>query len=315
MSNIQIIIFSSLVAATPLIAAALGGLFSERSGVVNIGLEGMMTLGAFAGTAGIIVLERNAAISSVSYTILGIHFNLVLILGVLIGALFGGLLALLHAYLTVTVKIDQTVSGVAINTVALAFSLYLAQVFFSSQQTPNFTTIRSTYFGGNIYGITILVLLLVIGTWFVMNKTAFGMHIDAVGENPQAADSMGIKVERIRYQAVIISGILAGIAGIAVSLTLTSNFSGTTIAGKGFIALAVMLFGRRNPWGILGAGLFFGLTTTASTVAKIIYPNLPINDVYFIILPYVLTIIALTIFSRRTTDPKALGQAYDKEIR
>ncbi len=303
MDNITLIIFATLSMSVPFIAAGLGGLFSERSGVVNIGLEGMMTFGAFVGAATIVWFE----------TQFGTGF-MALVLGTITAILGGALFGALHAWLSIRWKLDQIISGTAINIAALAISIYLCGVFYFSAETPSKLTPSVKIFG-ELYLIVIIIFILAIVTDIVINKTKFGMRLIAVGENPQAADAMGINVNKVRYQAVIISGALAGIAGISVILTTTGRFGGYAIAGKGFIALAVMLFGRRNAYGIIGAGLLFGFTSTLGTYINIIVPNLPIPSVYFTILPYVVTIIALVLLSRKSVDPEGLGQAYDKEVR
>ncbi len=303
MDNLGLIVFATLSMSVPYIAAALGGLFSERSGVVNIGLEGMMTIGAFVGAAVIVWFENT----------FGIGF-MALFVGTIAAVIAGGLFGLLHAWLSIKLKLDQIISGTAINIAALAISIYMCNILFFSAETPGKMTPSVKLFG-ELYLIIIVIFVLAIITHFVINKTKFGMRLVAVGENPQAADAMGINVNKIRYQAVIISGALAGIAGIAVVLTTTSRFGAYVVAGKGFIALAVMLFGRRNAFGIIGAGLLFGFTSTLGTFINVIAPSLPIPGVYFQILPYVITIIALVIFSRKSVDPEGLGQAYDKEVR
>ncbi len=303
MDSIILITVASLTMAAPLIAAALGGLFSERSGVVNIGIEGMMTFGAFIGALTVVQLEATY----------GQGFW-VLIVGTLSAMIAGGFVGLLHAWLSIKCKLDQIISGTAINIAALAVAIYLSNIIFMSAETPAKLTPGIKIFG-EVNLVVIVIFLSVFLTAFIVNKTRFGMRMIAVGENPQAADAMGINVNRIRYQAVIISGIFSGLAGMAIVLTTTSRFAGYVVAGKGFIALAVMLFGRRNPYGILGAGLLFGLTSTLGTFINVIAPDLPINGIYFQILPYVVTIIALAVFSKSTIDPEGLGKAYDKEER
>lgn len=303
MDTFGLIFFATLSMSVPYIAAGLGGLFSERSGVVNIGLEGMMTFGAFVGAATIVWFE----------TTFGTSF-LALFVGTLSAILGGALFGLLHAWLSIKFKLDQIISGTAINIAALAISVYMCNILFFSAETPSKMTPSVKIFG-ELYLIVIVIFVLAIITNIIINKTKFGMRLIAVGENPQAADAMGINVNRIRYQAVIISGAFAGIAGISVVLTTTSRFGGYVIAGKGFIALAVMLFGRRNAYGIVGAGLLFGFTSTLGTYINVIAPSLPIPGVYFQILPYLVTIIALVAFSRKSIDPEGLGQAYDKEVR
>ncbi len=303
MENLTLIVFATLTMSVPYIAAALGGLFSERSGVVNIGLEGMMTFGAFVGAATIVAFE----------SAFGTGFAALLV-GTITAVLAGALFGLLHAWLSIKFKLDQIISGTAINIAALAIAVYMCNILYMSAETPSKMTPSVKLFG-ELYLIVIVIFVLAIVTHFVINKTKFGMRIIAVGENPQAADAMGINVNKIRYQAVVISGALAGIAGIAVVLTTTSRFGGYVIAGKGFIALAVMLFGRRNAFGIIGAGLLFGFSSTLGTFINVIAPGLPIPGVYFTLLPYIITIIALVAFSRKSVDPEGLGQAYDKEVR
>lgn len=315
MDNLVIILVATLIAATPLIAAALGGMFSERSGVVNIGLEGMMTAGAFGGVVTVLLIEKAPIWQALTFQVGGTTFSLVLIVGLIAGALLGAAFGLLHAYLSITVKTDQTVSGVAINMITLGLFVYLTLIMFNSTQTPNIQSYHAKFLDNSIYLITIFVFVLVIISWYIFKYTKFGMHIDAVGENPAAADAMGINVNRVRYQAVIISGALAGVGGVAIAYTASNNFSPSTVAGKGFIALAVLLFAKRHSFGIVGAGIFFGFAISAATVIPIIFPEMKIDSIYFVILPYILTIIAITAFSRRSHDPKALGKAYDKEVR
>ncbi len=303
MDNMTLILVATLTTATPLIAAALGGLFSERSGVVNIGIEGMMTFGAFVGALVIAQLEST----------MGPSF-LVLVIGTISAIIGGGFVGLIHAWLSIKFKLDQIISGTAINIASLSIAVYLSNIIFKSAETPTKMTPSVKLFG-EINLIVIFVFLMVLLTAFVVKKTRFGMRMIVVGENPQAADAMGINVNRIRYQAVVISGMLAGLAGIAIVLTTTSKFAAYVVAGKGFIAIAVMLFGRRTSYGILAAGILFGFTSTIGTFINVIAPNLPINGVYFIILPYLVTIIALTLFSKSAIDPEGLGKAYDKEER
>ncbi len=303
MDNFILISVATLTMAAPLIAAALGGLFSERSGVVNIGIEGMMTFGAFVGALTIVQLEA----------VMGTSF-IVLVIGTLAALLGGAVVGLLHAWLSIKFKLDQIISGTAINIAALAIAIYLSNIIFMSAETPTKLTPGVKLFG-ELNLIVVVIIAMVFVTSFIVKKTKFGMRMIAVGENPQAADAMGINVNKIRYQAVIISGALSGLAGIAIVLTTTSRFGGYVVAGKGFIALAVMLFGRRNPYGILAAGILFGFTSTLGTFINVIAPDLPINGVYFTILPYVITILALTIFSRSAIDPEGLGKPYDKEER
>ncbi len=296
-SSLVLLVFTATLAwAAPLILAAYGGLFSERSGVVNIGIEGMMTIGAFAG-------------ASVAY------FTNSIELGFLAALLAGGIAGLLHAFLCVTLKVDQVISGVAINTIALALSLFLTKILFNgAAETSSIMARPVTFISGKLTLVTIIILLSVFLVNFVLYKTVWGTRVLAVGENPQAADAMGINVLKTRYQAVILSGILSGLAGMTIVINVTSRFTGTTVAGLGFIAIAVLIFGRHKPFGILIAGLIFGFSKNISTVIVAINPTIP--TLIFDILPYIVTIIVLIIFSRnKIIEMEALGQPYDKEMR
>lgn len=306
------IIFGTIGVATPLIAAALGGLFSERSGVVNIGLEGMMTVGAFGCAALVAVLE-----------IYGMGGHFAILLGILLGCALGGLFGLMHAWLSITFKVDQVISGTVINIASLAITVYLTKIIFGQANTRQ---IMSQPFKiGSITLISIIIALLCVGAFYLLYRTKWGRHVLAVGENPSAADAMGINVMKVRYQAVVLSGVLGGLGGAAIVLNTTNNFSGVTVAGSGFIALAVLIFGRHNPYGVLVAGIVFGFFKTLGASVSTIDPDLLPNAIRFLsdvpqaayqMLPYIITIIVLVIFSRnKATTIEALGVPYDKEVR
>jgi len=301
----------TLIYSTPIIIAALGGLFSERSGVINIALEGMMMIGAFSAATAVTLLEGSIPFAPWA--------------GLLIGAFFGALISILHAYLSVHLKADQVISGTAINLLAIGLTIYFAQVIFHQQRTDSFTRgfIKTTYpvlkdipiigkmLFSNMYVTTYIALILVVVTWYVVYKTVFGLRLRASGEHPQAVDSMGISVVKMRYTGVIISGALAGLAGAVMVLTQDIQYTIATIHGTGFIALASLIFGKWTPWGVLGAGLFFGF----SQVFGIYSGDFAILDKFpnefFYALPYVLTIFALVIFSGKSVGPKAAGEPYD----
>lgn len=313
MGVIGIIIFGTIALATPLIAAALGGLFSERSGVVNIGLEGMMTAGAFGAGAVISMMDIN-----------GMSGTLAIVVGVVVAMLLGAIFGLLHAWLSISYKVDQVISGTVINMAALAIFVYITKIMFGAAQTKTIMS-RTIKVFGNVTVISIIIIILTIVAFFVLYKTKWGKHVLAVGENPSAADAMGINVAKVRYQAVILSGALGGLGGAAIVLNSTNNFSALTVAGSGFIALAVLIFGRHNPFGILVAGIVFGFFKTLGTSISTIDPNLMPNFMRFLsdipqafyqMLPYIITIIVLIIFSRnKSTTIEALGIPYDKEVR
>lgn len=309
-----IILFGTIALATPLIAAALGGLFSERSGVVNIGLEGMMTAGAF-GCATVVALMDMSGMSG----------EVAIILGIVVGCLLGGLFGLLHAWLSITFKVDQVISGTVINIATLAITVYLTKIIFGAANTRTIMSRPIKMFGVNITLLSVIIILLCVVAFYLLYKTKWGKHVLAVGENPSAADAMGINVIKVRYQAVVLSGILGGLGGAAIVLNSTNNFSALTVAGSGFIALAVLIFGRHNPFGVLVAGIIFGFFKTLGASVSTIDPNLMPEALRFLssipqaiyqMLPYIITIIVLVIFSRnKSTTIEALGTPYDKEVR
>jgi len=297
--------------SSPLIIAALGGLFSERSGIVNIALEGIMMVGGFTAATVTVLLE-----SSTPYA--GYW-------GLLAGVAAGALYSLLHAFASVNLKADQVVSGTAVNILAGGLTVYLAQIFFHQQRTKAFSTglVKLTVPGLEdlpVVGPLLFrdvsppfyaAIMLVALTWFVVYKTPFGLRLRSCGEHPQAAASMGINVLRFRYYGVMLSGCLAGLAGGAMVLTQDIQYTAVSIHGAGFIALACLIFGKWNPWGVLGAGLFFGLSQALSIFA----PDIPflagIPKEFFYLLPYGLTIVALMVFSGKSVGPRAAGEIYD----
>lgn len=299
MNNIILLLTGSFLLAAPFIAAALGGLYSERSGVVNIGLEGMMTIGAFSGTTVMVLFDNTP------FTVT---------LGILCACLAGMAFATLHAYLCVTLKMDQIISGVVINMVTLALSIYLCKMFFASNVTPLFSA-DSIQVISKINLVTIYVFVLAIITHFVINYTKWGLRVRAVGENPQAADAMGINVSKIRYQSVILSGAFAGFAGIILCLNIVTKFTPTTVSGAGFISLAVLIFGRHRPLNLIFAGLTFGFFKQLGIISMTSDIEF-IPSVIFDILPYIITIIVIIIVSRgKNSEMESLGVAYDKELR
>ncbi|MFV0247268.1 MAG: ABC transporter permease [Mycoplasmatales bacterium] len=313
-SMVLVLIFGTLSLAAPLIAAAYGGMFSERSGVVNIGLEGMMTAGAF-GCAG--------AISFLGDT--GLYGHYVVLIGILVGCLFGFLFGLLHAWLSITYKVDQIISGTIINIAALAIFVYSTKIIFKQANTPMIMSSPITFFHGKLTLISLSILFLSVFFYYLLFKTKWGTHVLSVGENPSAADAMGINVAKVRYQAVLLSGTLGGLGGAAIVLNTTSNFSGVTVAGSGFIALAVLIFGRHNPFGVVLAGIIFGFFKNLGIIIQTMDPSLlpkfirflsDVPQVAYQMLPYVITIIVLVIFSRgNRMSMEALGTPYDKEVR
>ncbi len=298
--------------ATPFIICALGGLYSERSGIVNIALEGIMLVGAFAGSVFTVLLSATFG-------------DLTPWLALLAGALAGALYALIHAYASINLRANQTISGTALNMLSTGLTLYLCQLLFQAQRSPTFEKsftkvtvpvlseipVIGELFFTNTYPTFYLAVVFVVVTYFVIFKTRFGLHLRSCGEFPQASASMGIHVAKMRYIGVLLSGVLGGIAGCITVLTSNIQFTVTTINGAGFIALACLIFGKWNPIGCLAAGIFFGFSKILATYSGSINFLSGLPTEFFQAIPYVLTIVALIIFSKKSVGPKAAGEIYD----
>ncbi|MEI5906249.1 ABC transporter permease [Bacillus spongiae] len=310
---LAIVVPSALIAASPLIFTALGGAFSERSGVVNIGLEGLMIIGAFSS----IVFNLNFADQFGGATPW---------LALIVAMVAGGLFSILHAVASITFRADQVVSGVAINLLALGVTLFLVKLLYDKGQTDDATQtfgkidvpflsdipVIGDIFFTNTYAPPFLAIGVAFLVWFIMAKTPFGLRLRSVGEHPMAADTMGINVTKMRYIGVILSGALAGIGGAVYAQALSPNFYHATINGQGFMALAALIFGKWHPLGAMGAALFFGFAQSLSVIGNSIPLLENIPNVYLLIAPYVLTILALAGFIGRADAPKALGTPYVK---
>ncbi|MCC3863806.1 ABC transporter permease [Terrisporobacter petrolearius] len=308
MQDLAIIISTTLMYSTPLIYTALGGVFSENSGIVNIGLEGMMTIGAFAGAA--------------TGFITGNPW-----LAFLAGGLAGAFFALIHAFATISFNADHTISGVAINLLAPGFALFISKIMFAGATTTPTIPMENkiprifngTFPSGSIldtifnnYATVYLAFVLVIVAYYILYKTKFGLRIRSVGEHPGAADTLGINVSRVRYSSVLISGFLAGLGGASMSLALVSSFRPTLVSGQGYIAMAAVIFGKWRPqWAAL-ACLLFGFSTALSVYFG--SPTLPftINENLLSMIPYVVTLIILVLFVKSSKAPSALGNPYKK---
>ena len=305
----------------PLLIVALGGMFSERSGVVNIALEGIMIIGAFAGVL-FIYYNQNSQGNGLSGQIL-------LLLAILIAALTGVIIALPHGYASIHMKANQVISGTAINMFAPAFAVYVARMIRTVQQIPftNQFFIESVPFLGNIpiigpfffqktYITTFLGFLILLVSWIVLYKTPFGLRLRSCGEHPQAADSVGINVYKMRYIGVMVSGALAGLGGLVFVIPTATTYD-ATVAGYGFLALAVLIFGQWKPVKILIAAFFFGLMKTISvTYTSIAFlSSLPIPSAAYKMIPYLATLLVLTFTSKKSMAPKASGEPYDKGSR
>ncbi|MBU5437874.1 ABC transporter permease [Tissierella sp. MSJ-40] len=307
LNDIGVIIGITLMYAAPLIYTSLGGVISENSGVVNIGLEGMMTIGAFAGAA-------------VGY------FTKNPWLGFLAAGLAGGMLALLHAIACVTFTADHVVSGIAINFIGPGLALFLCKMFFDGAAMtlpldldnkiprpfngvfPSNSFLNLVF---NQYATVYIAFILVLIVWFLLYKTRLGLRIRSVGEHPRAADTLGINVYRVKYIAVILSGIFAGFGGAAMSLAVVSNYRITLISGQGFIALAAMIFGKWKPqgamWGCLLFGAAQGLTVYLGGA------GLGISSQILAMVPYLITLLVLMVFVGESNGPAANGLQYEND--
>jgi simple sugar transport system permease protein len=303
----EVVVWGALLAstlryATPLTLAALGGLFSERSGVINIALEGMMLIGAFFGAYG--------ADKTGSW-----------ILGIVIAVVAGAIFAALHALFAVTLRADQIVSGTALNLLAVGITGYLYVDIYGTQGTPDdlpgvpdvHLPIKSVPLLGDVFGqlnlMIWLTLALVLVTWVVVFRTSVGLRLRSVGENPLAAETAGLSVVRTRYLAVMTSGGLAAMGGAFLSIGFVHSFSQNMTAGRGFIALAALIFGRWRPGTALAATLLFGFGSALAQRMPVFSPS---GAVLFQALPYVLTLIAVTGVIGRSIPPAALGRPLPK---
>ncbi|TXJ35081.1 ABC transporter permease [Brachyspira aalborgi] len=317
METIYFLVQQTMLFSIPLLLVALGGMFSERSGVVNIALEGIMIIGAFTG---IFFISRFGNLFSPTIT---------LFIAIIISALSGLIFSLLHAYASINMSADQVISGTALNIFAPAFAIYVTRAIQVVQQISfvNNFRIESVPVLGNIpiignllfknaYITTYFGFIILALSWFALYKTRFGLRLRSCGEHPQAADSVGINVYKTRYFGVAISGALAGIGGLVFVIPTSTNFN-ATVAGYGFLALAVLIFGQWKPIRILYAAFFFGLMKTlASAYSGIpILSNLPISNSVYKMIPYITTIIVLAFTSKNSQAPKASGLPYDKSVR
>jgi ABC-type uncharacterized transport system permease subunit len=301
----------AIIYTIPLLITALGGLFSERSGVVNIGLEGLMVVGAFAGAFTIFKLQ--AAYPNEDW---------VLWVGLLVAVLAGVLFSLLHAFASINLSADQVISGTAINMIAGAITIFMARNMtgsgnirvngFAPFDVPGFSHIPvlGPLFFTKTYWTTWLILLILALCSFVLYKTTFGLRLRACGEHPHAAEAAGVNVKKMRYIGVMISGAFSGLGGAIIILTYAGEFTGS-VAGLGFLALAALIFGQWRPLGVLGATLFFGFATTVANVSQVIPSIAVVPPVILKVFPYVVTLLALMVFSKSSRAPKAVGEPYD----
>ncbi len=324
------IISATILFAIPLLVVALGGMFSERSGTINIALEGIMIVGALFGCLYLKAMDTSGWGKS--------HPQTAMLLAILIAGLSGVVFSLLLAFASISLRADQTIGGTALNMFAPAFAIVLTWSIQGQGQTtiniPTWIRITQKTFGleapqtqgfwdilffKNFYLTTPIVFLILLLSIFVLYKTRFGLRLKSCGEHPQAADSVGINVYKYRYVGVSISGFLGGIGGLAFTVAAGSGFQ-SSVAGYGFFALAVMIFGNWKPVRIFGAALFFALfrvigSYTASIPFLPSFKGVKSADLIYQMLPYIVTMIVLVFTSKKSRAPKAEGIPYDKGVR
>lgn len=317
MDTLFLVFQQTMFFTIPLLLVALGGMFSERSGIINIALEGIMIMGAFS------------SILFINLTQDSLNGQVQLFLAILIAAGSGVVFALFHAFASINMKADQTISGTALNMFAPAFAIFVARRIGGTQQIQFSNTFRinsvpvlgdipviGDLFFKNTYITTYLGFAILIISVIVLYRTRFGLRLRACGEHPQAADSVGINVYKMQYAGVIISGALGGLGGLVFVVPTSTNFN-ATVAGYGFLALAVLIFGQWHPVKILGAAFFFGLmkTIAASYSAIPFLSTSGIPSYIYKMIPYIATLVVLIFTSRNSQAPKAEGIPYDKGAR
>ncbi|MFD1411132.1 ABC transporter permease [Lapidilactobacillus gannanensis] len=312
-SMLALIVSATLVYSTPLIFTALGGTFSERGGIVNVGLEGIMVMGAFSS----VIFNLTFADTFGAATPW---------LAALVAGVVGVVFSCIHAVATINFRADHIISGTVINLLAPALSVFLVKAIYAKGQTDNiaqnfgyFTfpglakipVLGPIFFKDTSLMAYIAIVVALIAYW-VMFKTKFGLRLRSVGENPQAADTLGINVYRYRYAGVLLSGFLGGIGGAIFAQSIAGNFSVGTIVGQGYISMAAMIFGKWNPIGAMGAALFFGFAQSLSIIGAQLPGISSIPSVYLQVAPYILTIVVLVLFLGKAVAPKADGTNYIK---
>lgn len=318
MTNLILILQKTMIYATPLLIVALAGCFSERSGIINLALEGEMIFGAFIG-----------ALCVNAWQVAGTFVDnqqLMFVLALLISGVAGALFSLLLSFAAIKLKVDQTIAGTALNMLAPAIFLTVCLVFFNQEKLvmnpmPNYVILHKgnmnplyEIFCNKAYISTYIIfgLFVVLSIW--LYKSKIGAHLRACGEHPQAADSVGINVYKMRFLGTTISGFLAGIGGYAYIATVSAGTAESSVGGMGFLALAIMIFGNWNPVGIFFGSLLFGFLKCIGPLAgQISFLNSLGLDIYFYnIIPFVIVIIVLIISRNKSGCPKAEGIPYDK---
>ena len=319
MNILYLLVQQTLFFAIPLLIVALGGMFTERGGVTNIALDGTMIMGAFSGIMFINQMQDTMSGQGL------------LLLACLVAIVVGAVFSLLLAFSAINMKADQIIGGTALNLIAPAFAIYAArsiqtngvqQIMFNNtfriQSVPVLGDIPviGPMFFRNCYITTLIGIIILLVSIFVLYRTRFGLRLRACGEHPHAADSVGINVYKMRYAGVAISGALAGLGGVVFIIPTSTNFN-ATVAGYGFLALAVMIFGQWKPIRIAFASLFFGFMKAIAAAYNVvpILADLPVTSEFYKMIPFIATLIVLAFSSKKSAAPAAVAIPYDKGSR
>lgn len=324
MSNLDVVVLllqKTLIYAIPLLMVALAGCFAERSGIINLALEGEMIFGAFIGGVYVFYTQKAGTMAD--------HQQLMFVIALLISGIAGALFSLLLSFAAIKLKVDQTIAGTAMNMLSPALFLTVCMVIFQQEKLtmsplPSYVIISEkelpwflqVFFNKTYISTFICIALyIVLAIWLYKSKT--GTHMRACGEHPQAADSVGIDVAKMRYLGTTISGFLAGVGGYAYIACCSSATAESSVGGMGFLALAIMIFGNWNPIGIAFGSLLFGFLKCIGPLSNLIpfLSKLKIDIYFYNIIPYVIVIIVLIIFRNKSGCPKAEGIPYDKGMR
>lgn len=316
MSDLILILQKTIIYAIPLLIVALGGVFAERSGIINLALEGEMIFGAFIGALFVYIIQKNGLLQN--------HIQIMFLLAIIVSGISGAIFSLLLSFGAVKLKADQTILGTALNLLSPALICTVCLVFFNQEKLvmnpmPIYVINTDTkgllaIFFDKAYLSTFVVIFIYIILSIWLYKSKIGTHMRACGEHPQAADSVGINVYKMRYLGTTISGFLAGVGGYAYIATCSSGTAESTIGGMGFLALAIMIFGNWSPIGIALGALLFGFLKCIGPLSSSItfFKNLNLDIYFYNILPFIIVIITLIIFKNKSGCPKAEGIPYDK---
>lgn len=336
-TDMSFLLQQTIIYTIPLIIVALAGVFAERSGIINLALEGIMIMGAFVGAWFVRSVQEAGFPSSLA--------QLLLIIAMVITALAGALFSLLLSFSAIKMKADQTIGGTALNLLAPAIVLFFVNILFQQNtlnlkyDAPSWFMIFKTDFGfdrkqdigligdvlfDKIYLTTYIGIVVYVILSVILYKTKFGLRLRACGEHPQAADSVGINVYKMRYIGTTISGALAGMGGFIYALTTSNGAANGDVAGFGFLALAVMIFGNWKPLNIAGVGFLFGLFKCIAACAGTLDINgdgvyllakIGLSNYFYNMIPYIMTLVVLAFTSKKSRAPKAEGIPYDKSAR